>query len=326
MHAVTCTGPGDVDVLRWAEVPTPHPGEGEVLIDVVASAVNRADLIQRQGFYPPPPGITDVLGLECSGRIAALGPGVDDWSVGDEVCALLAGGGQAEQCVAPAGQVMPVPVGIDLTIGGGLPEVSCTVWSNVVRIGGLHNGEILLVHGGTSGIGTVAIQLAKALGAIVIATAGSPEKVERCGELGADAAVNYRTEDFVTEVRDFTDGHGADLILDIIGAAYLERNVQALAIEGRLVVIGMQGGTKAELNLGALLAKRGTIHATSVRHRPVSQKAELCRAVVDGLWPLVAAGTVQPVVAASFPMDQVAKAHELVAASGHVGKVLLTLP
>jgi putative PIG3 family NAD(P)H quinone oxidoreductase len=326
MYAVTCTGPGDVDVLRWAEVPAPHPGDGEVLIDVVASAVNRADLIQRMGFYPPPPGVTDVLGLECSGRIAALGPGVDDWSVGDEVCALLAGGGQAEQAVAPAGQVMPVPVGVDLTVAGGLPEVACTVWSNVVRIGGLRSGEVLLIHGGTSGIGTTAIQVAKALGATVVATAGSPEKVNRCRELGADAAVDYRSEDFVAAVRELTDGHGADLILDIIGAAYLERNVQALAVEGRLVVIGMQGGTKAELNLGALLSKRGTIHATSVRHRPVSQKAELCRAVTDGLWPLVAAGTVQPVVAASFPMNQVARAHELVAASGHVGKVLLTVP
>jgi putative PIG3 family NAD(P)H quinone oxidoreductase len=326
MRAVTCTGPGDVDVLRWSDVPAPSPAAGEVLIDVVAGAVNRADLIQRMGFYPPPPGVTDVLGLECSGRIAALGPGVDDWSVGDEVCALLAGGGQAEQAVAPVGQVMPVPLGIDLTTAGGLAEVSCTVWSNVVQVGELRNGEVLLVHGGTSGIGTIAIQVAKALGARVITTAGSPHKVERCRELGADAAIDYRSDDFVTAVHDYTDGRGADLILDIIGAAYLERNVKALAVEGRLVVIGMQGGTKAELNLGALLSKRGTIHATSVRHRPLSQKADLCRAVTHGLWPLVASGTVRPVVAATFPMDQVAKAHELVAASTHIGKVLLTVP
>lgn len=326
MYAVICDGHGETDVLRWADVEDPEPADGEVLIDVVASAVNRADLLQRMGFYPQPPGITDILGLECSGRVSALGNGVIGWSVGDEVCALLAGGAQAERAVAPAGQCMPVPHGVALETAGALPEVACTVWSNLVQIAELAAGEVLLVHGGASGIGTTAIQIGNALGATVITTAGSAEKLARCRELGADVAVNYNDEDFGAAVRDATDDHGADVVLDIMGASYLERNVKVLATGGRLVCIGMQGGTRAELDLGALLGKRASIHATSLRSRPLAEKAAICRSVVEGLWPLVADGRVRPIVEASYPMDRVAEAHQLVAASGHVGKVLLTVP
>jgi putative PIG3 family NAD(P)H quinone oxidoreductase len=326
MHAVVCEGHGDLDVLRWAEVDDPEAGEGEVLIKVVASAVNRADLLQRMGFYPPPPGITDVLGLECSGRVAAVGGGVIGWNVGDEVCALLAGGGQAEYAVAPAGQCMPVPAGVDLTSAGGLPEVACTVWSNLAQIAELAQGEVLLVHGGASGIGTMAIQVGKALGATVIVTAGSADKLDRCQALGADVAINYNDDDFVTAVDAASDGHGADVILDIMGAAYLERNVQTLETGGRLVVIGLQGGTRGELDLGSLLSKRASLHATSLRARPLTEKAAICRSVTEGLWPLVAQGKVGPTVGASYPMPEVASAHALVAHSGHIGKVLLTAP
>jgi putative PIG3 family NAD(P)H quinone oxidoreductase len=326
MYAVVCDGHGDVDVLRWAETTDPEPGEGEVLVDVVASAVNRADLLQRQGFYPPPPGVTDVLGLECSGRVLALGRDVIGWSVGDPVCALLAGGGQAELAVAPAGQCMPVPAGMDLETTGALPEVACTVWSNLVQVAELSADEVLVVHGGASGIGTTAIQVGAAIGARVITTAGSAEKLERCRELGADLAIDYREDDFVARVHDATDGHGADVILDIMGAAYLDRNVKTLATGGRLVCIGMQGGTRAELDLGALLTKRASVHATSLRSRPLAEKAAICRSVAEGLWPLVDSGRVRPVVEASYPMDHVAEAHTLVADSGHIGKVLLTVP
>jgi putative PIG3 family NAD(P)H quinone oxidoreductase len=326
MRAVVCEGSGGTDVLRWAEIDDPEPGPGELLIEVVAAAVNRADLLQRQGYYPPPPGIPDTLGLECSGRVKALGNGVIGWAVGDEVCALLAGGGQAELAVAPAGQCMLLPGGVDLVVGGALPEVGCTVWSNLVQIAELTEGDVLLVHGGSSGIGTMAIQVGKALGATVITTAGSPAKLARCRELGADVALNYRTDDFVEVVRDATTGRGADIVLDIMGAAYLERNIKALGTGGRLVCIGMQGGTRAELDLGSLLRKRGSIHATSLRSRPLAEKAAICRSVVEGLWPLVAEGRVQPVVEATYPMDEVAKAHDLVDQSGHVGKVLLTVP
>jgi putative PIG3 family NAD(P)H quinone oxidoreductase len=326
MYAVICAGSGDIDVLRWAEVEDPQPAPGEVLIDVVASAVNRADLMQRQGFYPPPAGITDVLGLECSGVVSALGNGVIGWSVGDAVCALLAGGGQAEQVVAPSGQCMPVPIGVSLSDAGGLPEVACTVWSNLVQIAELSEGEVLLVHGGSSGIGTIAIQIGNALGATVIATAGSDEKLDRCLALGADVTVNYHQDDFVDAVLEATDGYGADIVLDIIGASYLERNVRVLATGGRLVTIGMQGGSKAELDLGVLLRKRGTIFATSLRSRPLTEKASICRSVVEGLWPLIADGRVQPIVGASYPMDRIGEAHTLVAESTHIGKVLLTVP
>jgi putative PIG3 family NAD(P)H quinone oxidoreductase len=326
MRAVICDGHGGTEVLRWAEVADPAPGAGEVLIDVVAAAVNRADVMQRLGLYPPPAGITDVLGLECSGTVRALGSGVIGISVGDEVCALLAGGGQAELAVVPAGQCLPVPAGIDLIAAGALPEVASTVWSNVVQIAELAAGDVLLVHGGSSGIGTMAIQIGKALGARVAVTAGSPEKLDRCRELGADIAVNYRDEDFVAQVKDATDGYGADVILDIMGAKYLERNVDVLATNGRLVCIGMQGGSRAELNLGVLLGKRASIHATTLRARPPAEKAAICRSVADGLWPLITAGKVAPVIGASYPMDDVAAAHNFLESSEHVGKILLTVP
>src|SRR3954471_22043452 len=327
MRAVTTTGPGDVDVLRWESVPEPEPGPGEVLVDVAATAVNRADLLQRQGFYPPPPGASDIIGLECSGTVAAVGAGVERWSVGDEVCALLAGGGYAEKVAVPAAQCLPVPGGVDLVSAAGLPEVACTVWSNVVQTGKLATGMSFLVHGGGSGIGTMAIQVAVALGATpVLCTVGTADKAARCRDLGADVAVNYHDEDFVTVARDTTDGRGVDVVLDILGGSYLARNVDVLAADGRLVVIGLQGGAKAELDLNALLRKRAVVHATSLRARPLQQKAAICAAVEAGLWPLVESGQVRPVVHATYPMDQVAEAHRVVADNSPVGKVLLTRP
>jgi len=324
--AVTVRSPGGPEALGWGEVPDPVPGPGDVVIDVVASAVNRADVLQRQGFYPPPPGASDILGLECSGRVAAIGVDVDSWRVGDEVCALLSGGGYAEQVLVPAGQCLPVPEGVDLLTAAALPEVACTVWSNVVEIGRLVEGESFLVHGGASGIGTMALQVADALGASpILCTVGSDDKAERCRELGADVVINYREQDFVDVVRTET-GRGVDLVLDIMGAAYLARNLDALAPDGRLVVIGLQGGATAELDLGGLLRKRGSVHASTLRGRPAEQKAAVCQSVVDGLWPLVESRAVRPVVAATIPMDQAAQAHELIESSGHVGKVVLTVP
>ena len=326
MRAVTVSQPGGADVLGWGDVPDPVPWDGEVLIDVVATAVNRADILQRQGFYPPPPGASEILGLECSGRIAAVGSDVERWQVGDEVCALLSGGGYAERVAVPAGQCMPVPAGVDLVSAGALPEVTCTVWSNVVQVGRLVEGDAFLVHGGASGIGTMALQVADALGAApILCTVGSDDKVERCRELGADVVINYKTQDFVEVAREAT-GRGVDVILDIIGAAYLTRNVDSLAPDGRLVIIGLQGGATAELNLGALMPKRASVHATTLRGRPPEQKASVCAAVVADLWPLVASREVRPVIAASFPIDQAAEAHRLVESSTHIGKVLLTVP
>ena len=324
MKAVVADGGGGPEVLSLGEVPDPEPGEGELLLRVAATAVNRADLLQRQGHYPPPPGASDVLGLECSGTVAALGPGVEGWSVGDEVCALLAGGGYAEQVAVPAGQVMPLPPGVDLVTAAALPEVACTVWSNVFMVAGLQPGEHLLVHGGAGGIGTFAIQLASTLGAHVHTTAGSAEKLAVCAELGAETTINYRDQDFVEVVREATDGHGADVVLDNMGAKYLSRNLDVLATEGRLVVIGMQGGSKGELDLGALLRKRGAVIATALRSRPVDGKAAICAAVVEHVWPLVAEGRVRPVVHAAMPLDRAADAHRSMEASDHIGKLLLT--
>lgn len=310
----------------WDEVPDPVPGEGEVLVEVAASAVNRADILQRQGFYDPPPGTSPYPGLECSGRIAELGPGVSGWSVGDEVCALLAGGGYAEKVAVPAGQLLPLPKGIGLVQAAALPEVVCTVWSNVFMVAHLRPGETLLVHGGSSGIGTMAIQLAKAVGAKVAVTAGTREKLDRCAELGADVLVNYREQDFVEEVRKATDGAGADVILDNMGAKYLDRNVRALAVNGRLAIIGMQGGIKAELNIAALLTKRAAISATSLRARPLGEKASIVAAVREHVWPLFDAGHVRPIVDRELPMSDAAAAHRVVEESGHIGKVLLVTP
>ncbi|MER6220303.1 NAD(P)H-quinone oxidoreductase [Streptomyces sp. 900105755] len=326
MYAITIPEPGGPDALVWNEVPDPVPGEGEVLVEVVASAVNRADIMQRQGYYDPPPGASPYPGLECSGRIAALGPGVSGWSVGDEVCALLAGGGYAEKVAVPAGQLMPVPEGLDLKQAAALPEVACTVWSNVFMIAHLRPGETLLVHGGSSGIGTMAIQLGKAVGARVAVTAGTKEKLDFCAELGADILVNYREQDFVAEVKQATDGAGADVILDNMGAKYLDRNVQALAVNGRLAIIGMQGGVKGELNIGALLGKRAAISATSLRARPLAEKAAIAAAVREHVWPLITQGHVRPVVDRELPMAEAAQAHRVVEASEHIGKVLLVAP
>lgn len=325
MRAVVAAEPGGPEVLHVTELPDPEPGPGEVLVDVAATAVNRADLLQRMGFYPPPPGASDVIGLECSGTVAALGDGVTGWSVGDEVCALLAGGGYAERVVVPAGQLMPVPAGVGLVEAAALPEVACTVWSNVFMVAGLQPSETLLVHGGAGGIGTMAIQLATALGARVLTTAGSADKLERCRELGAAVAINYREEDFVAVAKEATDGAGVDVVLDNMGAAYLSRNVDVLAKGGRLVVIGMQGGTKGELDLGVLLGKRGAVIATTLRARPVEEKAAICAAVVEHVWPLVADGVVRPIVHTTLPLADAADAHRLMEDSGHVGKILLTV-
>ncbi|MFE3786554.1 NAD(P)H-quinone oxidoreductase [Streptomyces goshikiensis] len=325
MHAITIEQPGGPEALVWTEVPDPVAGEGEVLVEVAASAVNRADILQRQGFYDPPPGSSRHPGLECSGRIVAIGPGVSGWAVGDEVCALLAGGGYAERVAVPAGQLLPVPEGVDLVTAAALPEVVCTVWSNIFMIAQLRPGETVLVHGGSSGIGTMAIQLAKAIGAKVAVTAGGPEKLARCRELGADVLIDYRDQDFVAELRAATDGAGADVILDIVGAKYLGRNLDALAVNGRLAVIGLQGGVKGELNLGALLAKRAAITATSLRARPLGEKAAIVAAVREHVWPLVSTGRVAPVVHAAFPMRDAAEAHRVMESSAHVGKLLLTV-
>src|SRR5829696_4688351 len=270
MRAVTVNEPGGPEVLAWTEVPDPVCGPGEVIVDVAATAVNRADLLQRQGFYPPPPGASEILGLECSGLISEVGEGVTGWSVGDEVCALLSGGGYAERVAVPAGQLLPRPSGVELATAAALPEVTCTVWSNVFLLAGLRRGENFLVHGGSSGIGTMAIQLAARAGARVFTTAGTPAKLDVCRELGAEGTINYRDEDFVARIEDATGGTGVDVVLDNMGAAYLARNIDALAVGGRLVVIGMQGGTTAELNLGRLLAKRASVHATALRSRPAT--------------------------------------------------------
>jgi putative PIG3 family NAD(P)H quinone oxidoreductase len=326
MHAITISEPGGPEALVWGEVPDPVAGEGEVLVEVVASAVNRADIMQRQGFYNPPPGASLYPGLECSGRITEIGPGVAGWSVGDEVCALLAGGGYAEKVAVPAGQLLPVPAGVDLKQAAALPEVVCTVWSNVFMVAHLRPAETLLVHGGSSGIGTMAIQLAKAVGAKVAVTAGTKEKLDYCAELGADILINYREQDFVAEIQQATGGAGADVILDNMGAKYLDRNVQALAVNGRLAIIGMQGGIKAELNIATLLGKRAAISATSLRARPLDEKAAIVAAVREHVWPLIEGGHVRPVVDRELPMSEAASAHQVVEDSGHIGKVLLVAP
>jgi putative PIG3 family NAD(P)H quinone oxidoreductase len=318
MHAIIIREPGGPEVLAWAEVPDPEPRPGEVVVDIVASAVNRADLLQRAGFYDPPPGTPPYPGLECSGRVSALGEGVSGWRVGDEVCALLAGGGYAEKVAVPVGQLLPVPT--DLVSAAGLPEVACTVWSNLVGVAHLSAGETVLIHGGGSGIGTFAIQFAKALGARVVATARRPKHAALTA-LGADQVIDYAESDFLTEM-----SGKADVILDIQGAGYLERNVNALNTNGRLVVIGLQGGRRAELDLGMLMAKRASVAATALRARPPEEKAQIVSGVRAEVWPLIAGGTIKPVIDRTVPMPDAARAHEIVASSAHTGKVLLTVP
>jgi len=325
VRAVVVTNPGRPEVLVEADVPDPVAGPGEVVLEVVAAGVNRADVLQRQGHYAPPPEAPEWPGLECSGRVLEVGDGVQGWSVGDEACALLAGGGYAEKVAVPAGHLMPVPHGVGLEEAAALPEVTCTVWSNVFMLAGLRPGETLLVHGGSSGIGTMAIQLARQIGARVAVTARSAAKLEACAELGAQILVDYKEQDFVTEVRAATDGHGADVVLDNMGAAYLSRNIEVLATNGRLIVIGLQGGTKAELDLGTLLRKRAAVLATSLRARPASEKAAIVASVVEHVWPLVADGMVRPVIDSTFPLAQAAQAHRLLERSEHVGKILLVV-
>ncbi|KIH98990.1 NADPH:quinone oxidoreductase [Streptomonospora alba] len=326
MHAILITEPGPADVLAWTEVPDPTPGDGEVLVDVAATAANRADVMQRLGNYPPPPGAPEYPGLECSGHIAALGPGTEHsgWSVGDPVCALLTGGGYAERVGVPVGQLLPIPEGVDLVSAAALPEVACTVWSNVFMVGGLLADETLLVHGGGSGIGTFAIQLAHARGARVLTTAGSAEKLEKCRELGADVGINYREENFPERVKEETGGAGADVILDIMGGSYLADNVRSLNVGGRLTVIGLMGGRSAELDLGRMLVKRLSVHATTLRARPTDEKAAIVAGVAEHVWPLVSEGTVRPIVDQTLPLQRAAEAHSIMESSAHVGKIVLT--
>jgi putative PIG3 family NAD(P)H quinone oxidoreductase len=305
-------------------VPDPVCGPGEVIVDVVASAVNRADILQRRGKYPTPGGAPAWPGLECSGTISEVGDGVSGWKAGDQVCALLSGGGYAERVAVPAGQLLQVPTGVDLVTAAALPEVFCTVWSNVVMTAGLGKGEVLLVHGGASGIGTAAIQVGRALGARVAVTAGSAAKLERCAELGAEILVNYHEQDFVEVVTEATGGHGADVVLDIMGGSYLARNVEVLALDGRITIIGTMGGRDAQVNLGDVMVKRARITGSLLRRRSLPGKAAVVAEVCGRVWPLIESGTVKPVVDRVLPMPEAAEAHRVVEAGEHVGKVLLT--
>jgi len=327
MYAITLNGFGDPEVMEWAQVDDlPAPGPGEVAIDVVAAGVNRADAMQRMGLYPPPPGASEIPGLEVSGVVAEVGAGVEDWAPGDAVCALMAGGGYAERVNVPATQVLPVPQGVSVTAAAALPEAAATVWSNVVMTGGLQRGQTLLIHGGGSGIGTHAIQVGRAMGANVAVTAGTQFKLERCRDLGAQTLINYREQDFPAVVN--AEYSGANVILDIMGGSYLPKNVEALAENGHLTIIGLQGGATAELNLGALLFKRGSVHATNLRRRPQQgpgSKAEIITELRRQLWPMIAEGAVAPVVAAEVPITDAAEAHKLLDSAQTVGKVLLNV-
>jgi putative PIG3 family NAD(P)H quinone oxidoreductase len=316
------------DRLVWQQVPDVAAGKGEVLVKVSAAGVNRADLLQAAGLYPPPPGASELLGMEVSGVIEAVGDDVVDWSPGREVCALLAGGGYAEYVAVPAGQLLPHPVGLDLVDSAGVPEVACTVWSNLAMTAHLSEGQLLLMHGGASGVGSHAIQVARALGARVAVTAGSSAKLDFCRELGAEILVNYRDEDFVERVREATDGSGADVIFDIMGAAYLDRNIDALATEGQLVIIGMQGGIKGELNIAKLLSKRARVIGTTLRGRPTNgpnSKSEVVAAVRKAVWPMIADGRVRPVIGARLPIQDAGEAHRLLSSGEVTGKVVLTV-
>jgi putative PIG3 family NAD(P)H quinone oxidoreductase len=325
VRAVIVSEPGDPGVLRVAEVPDPEVAPGEVLINVAAAGVNRADLLQRQGQYPPPPGASPYLGLECAGHIRAIGEGVVGWTVGDAVCALLTGGGYAECVAVPASQVMPVPDGLSLDEAAALPEAACTVWSNLAMTAHVAAGESVLIHGGASGIGTMAIQVVRLLEANAWVTVGSDDKAERCRALGADHAINYRSEDFVDAVLTATDGRGVDVVLDIIGAKYLESNLRVLAREGRLVVIGLQGGAKAELDLGRMLSKRLSVFGTTLRSRSTGHKAAIVAEVVRNMWPAVSSGAIRPVVDRVVPLRDAAEAHRALERGETVGKVVLQI-
>ncbi len=325
MIAICIAKPGGPEVLQACERPLPRPGPREVLIRVAAAGVNRPDLMQREGKYPPPPGASDIPGLEVSGTITAVGPDVSRWHEGDEVCALMSGGGYAEYCVAPDVQCLPIPSTVDLVSAAGMPETTFTVWTNVFERGRLRAGESFLVHGGASGIGTTAIQMARAFGARVFATAGTDEKCAACERLGAERAINYKTADFASALMSLTGGVGIDVILDMVGALYFSRNVDLLALEGRLLQIAVLHGTKAEINLVRVLRQRITITGSTLRSRAVEEKGAIAEAVEKTVWPVVEAGRIRPVVYATFPLTQAAEAHRLMESGSHIGKILLTV-
>jgi putative PIG3 family NAD(P)H quinone oxidoreductase len=325
VKAIVVDSPGDPEVMHLAEVPDPSPGPGEVLVRAHATAVNRADTLQRRGFYPPPPGASEIIGMEVAGEVAGLGEGVDGWRAGDRVMALLAGGGYAELVAVPAGQLMAVPQGMSWTDAAAIPEVFLTAHDNLFTRGRLTAGEAVLIHGGGGGVGTAAIQLAHRAGARVLVTAGSAGKLERCRELGADAGINHREEDFVVRARELTGGDGVDVILDVMGASYLARNLDALAIEGRLVIIGLQGGTISDIDLNAMLRRRLTVIATTLRGRPLAQKAEIVRRFVEDGLEGFAAGSLRPVVDRVLPLAEAAAAHRAMEAGENVGKLVLTV-
>lgn len=329
MHAATIIAPGGPEVLGWGEAPEPVPGPGDVVIEVAAAGVNRADLLQRLGRYDPPPGASPILGLECSGTVVTVGDEASGFAVGDEVCALLSGGGYAERVAVPATQLLPVPHGVSLIDAAALPEAACTVWSNLVMTAGLRGGHCVLVHGGSSGVGSMAVQIARSLGARVAVTASSEEKLAAAAKLGAEVMINYRTEDFVERTLAATGGRGADVILDVVGGAYLDRNVRALADGGRLVVIGLMGGARAELDLAALMDRRAGVFGTKLRSRVATgpgSKAEVVAAVREHVWPLIESGAIQPVIGARVPLDRAADAHRMLLAGQTMGKIVLTRP
>lgn len=329
MWAVSIIEPGSPATLGWTEVPDPVVGPGELLLDVAASALNRADLLQAAGHYPPPPGASEILGMECSGVVAELGPDVTGWRVGDQVCALLAGGGYATRVAVPAVQLLPVPAGVELVEAAALPEVTCTVWSNLMMTAGLRSGQTVLIHGGSSGIGTMAVQVAHRLGATVAVTASRADGLAVCKDLGADILIDYSKQDFVEALKSATDGRGADVILDVVGAKYLQRNIDALTDGGRLVIIGMQGGTKAELDINSMLRKRAGVLATALRSRPVSgpgSKGEIVAEVREHLWPALATGEVRPIIDSVIDMERAGEAHLRLSQGGHIGKIVLRAP
>jgi NADPH2:quinone reductase len=329
MTAIGIKAPGGPEMLTPEERPVPMPGAGEILVKVAAAGVNRPDVVQRKGLYPPPKGATDIPGLEIAGEVVALGAGVTRWKAGDKVCALVIGGGYAQYCLAHESHALPVPAGLSMTEAAAVPETVFTVWHNVFERGALKSGETLLVHGGSSGIGTTAIQLAKQFGARVIVTAGSQEKCDACRKLGADVAVNYKTQDFVAETKAATDGKGAhvgaDVILDMVGGDYIERNYEAAAVEGRIVQIAFLGSSKANVDFRRIMLKRLHHTGSTLRSRSVEDKGLIARAVADKVMPLIAAGKVRPVMDSTFPLAEAAKAHARMETSAHIGKIVLTV-
>lgn len=325
MKAVTFERVGPPEMLRIEERAVPVPAAGEVLIHVAATAMNFADLLQRQGNYSNHANLNPVLGLECAGTIAALGEGITDWQTGDAVCALLNGGGYAEYVAVPANHILPIPAGMTFEQAAALPEAACTVWSNVVDLAGLKAGETFLVHGGTGGVGSMAIQVANGLGASVLCTAGSPEKLDFAAQLGASRGINYRTEDFVDLVRDFTAGKGVDVILDVMGAGYLPRNIDALASDGRIAMIGLQSGRDGHIPLGIMMKKRASLFTTSLRDRPLSAKTRIVSGVRSDIWPLIDKSIVRPIIDRVFRLDEVIEAHRYMESGQHTGKIVISI-